>query len=274
MEEKQVLDSDDYRFGFGKNWSKFLEQFNEERLAEGVLSLQKKLGVDSLKGKTFLDIGCGSGLFSLSAYKLGAKVTSFDYDQNSVNCAKKLKDLYLKEDQDWEVRQASVLDKEFIDQLPEFDVVYSWGVLHHTGHMWLAIENAMKPVKKGGLFFIAIYNDQRLVSKLWYYIKKLYNTNLLFKILLVPPYFLWYFCGAFVIDILQLKNPVNRHTGYRKRRGMMITTDLFDWLGGYPFEVAAPEEIFDFVTEKGYRLVGLKTVYGKNGCNEFVFLKE
>ncbi len=54
---------------------------------------------------------------------------------------------------------------------------------------------------------------------------------------------------------------------------MSYFTDLLDWLGGYPFEVARPEDIFDFFRARGFEMVKLRTVGGGLGNNEFVFVR-
>ncbi|MCV4783446.1 methyltransferase domain-containing protein, partial [Escherichia coli] len=120
-------------FEFGKNWAKFLQHLDEERINRAVMSLQSMLGVESLIGKTFLDIGSGSGLFSLAARKLGASVLSVDYDPQCVACTQKLKDTYFPEDNDWKILYGSILDQNLVQSFGQFDIVYSWGVLHHTG---------------------------------------------------------------------------------------------------------------------------------------------
>jgi 2-polyprenyl-6-hydroxyphenyl methylase/3-demethylubiquinone-9 3-methyltransferase len=147
------------KFSFGKNWENFIKNYlNNERIDEAKKALTNFLGINSFNGKTFLDIGCGSGLHSFAAYKLKAKkIVSFDIDPFSVECTK----YFFKiagEPKNWKIYQGSILDKKFIQKLGKFDIVYSWGVLHHTGDMWNAIKNAASLVKKNGLFYIAIYN--------------------------------------------------------------------------------------------------------------------
>src|ERR1035438_5515350 len=130
------------RFAFGENWWRFLSILDERRIAQAEDSLRGMLGVSDLQGKTFLDIGCGSGLFSLAARRLGACVHCFDYDPQSVACAQELRRRYFPEDTDWRIEEGSALDGNYLAGLGSFDVVYSWGVLHHTGAMWQALDNA------------------------------------------------------------------------------------------------------------------------------------
>lgn len=165
------------RFQFGKNWSRFLEHLNDERILEAEKSLKEKLDCENLNGKIFLDIGSGSGLFSLAAYRLGAKVFSFDYDQDSVNCTKYLQEKYAKGNDRWNVEQGSVLNKEFLKKFSKVDILYSWGVLHHTGHMYQAFENVADMVNNSGILFISIYNDQGSASNVWKKIKAAYSKN-------------------------------------------------------------------------------------------------
>jgi 2-polyprenyl-6-hydroxyphenyl methylase/3-demethylubiquinone-9 3-methyltransferase len=81
----------DEPFAFGKNWREFVEKhLTAERVAEAQESLRKFTRGYDFHGKTFLDIGCGSGLFSLCAHRLGAQVTSFDVDKDSVGCCEYL----------------------------------------------------------------------------------------------------------------------------------------------------------------------------------------
>ena len=162
------------QFEFGANWEVFIESISEERIAAAELSLGRMLGSVSVDGISFLDIGSGSGLFSLAAHRLGALVHSFDRDSLSVACTKKLYELYASNDSKWTVEEGSILDSDYLNNLGQFDVVYSWGVLHHTGDMWSALENAARLTAAGGHLFIALYNDQGRASKRWTLIKKVY----------------------------------------------------------------------------------------------------
>jgi 2-polyprenyl-6-hydroxyphenyl methylase/3-demethylubiquinone-9 3-methyltransferase len=263
------------RFAFGENWARFLEHLDEGRILEAEKSLQSKLGCQDLKGLTFLDIGSGSGLFSLAAHRLGAKVLSFDYDQDSINCTKYLKDKYASKNQEWSVEQGSVLNQEFLRKFGLVDIVYSWGVLHHTGHMYQAFENVANLVKDGGRLFISIYNDQGRTSECWKWIKEKYNRGGCITRFCLTLYVLLRSWGiTFIKDLLRSGNPFKTWCKYgENNRGMSAWYDIVDWVGGYPFEVAKPEEVFQFFRGKGFVLEKLQTCAGGLGCNEFVFIK-
>src|ERR1700752_513389 len=264
------------RFEFGQNWSQFLPIIDEERIQQAEQSLREMLEVDSLSGKTFLDIGSGSGLFSLAARRLGARVHSFDFYPKSVFCTTELRKNYFRDDDSWKVQEASVLDAEFMKSLGQYDVVYSWGVLHHTGDLWTAMEHAQQRVAPEGKLFIALYNDTGSQSARWYWIKKTYNG--LPGILKSPFAAVVWLPNELKLlakSVLTL-NPklyTDSWTQYRQNRGMTKWRDIIDWVGGYPYEVSTPDEVFDFGRERGFLLTKLKCGRVGLGCNEFVFVK-
>jgi 2-polyprenyl-6-hydroxyphenyl methylase/3-demethylubiquinone-9 3-methyltransferase len=272
LTEQQVVQTE-RRFRFGENWRRFLSVLNDERIAEAEKSLCEMLAVDSLRGKSFLDIGSGSGLFSLAARRLGARVHSFDYDPQSVACTEELRRRYFADDTEWSIERGSVLDTDYIKRLGQFDIVYSWGVLHHTGAMWRALENAQVPVAEGGRLFIAIYNDQEGRSRLWLRVKRFYCSSAVGRIIVLALFIPCFIIGGLAKDLLRGRNPVRRYSEYKKSRGMSIVHDWIDWLGGYPFEVARPEEIFSFYRERGFTLDKLVTCGGGLGNNQFVFTR-
>jgi 2-polyprenyl-6-hydroxyphenyl methylase/3-demethylubiquinone-9 3-methyltransferase len=226
--------------------------------------------VDSLARKTFVDVGSGSGLFSLAARSLGAKVYSFDFDPSSVWCTRELRRRYHPEDGDWTVEQGSALDSDYVHKLGKFDLVYSWGVLHHTGDMWKGLDLVADLVKPGGMLFIALYNDQGRKSRLWTKVKKAYcRLPRPLKPFILLPSALVMWGPRTLLDCLTLK-PFASWRHYYRRRGMSPWRDIVDWVGGYPFETAKPETIFEFYRKKGFVLQRMKTTPSL-GNNEFVF---
>jgi SAM-dependent methyltransferase len=273
MDQHAVEVEQGQRFEFGANWAWFLDALNDRRIEQAEQSLGEMLGVKSLAGASFLDIGSGSGLFSLAARRMGARVHSFDYDPKSVGCTQELRRRYFPDDSNWVVERGSALDEAYVRSLGTFDVVYSWGVLHHTGSMWEALGNAALPTKVGGKLFIAIYNDQGTASRRWTKVKKLYNElPSALRFLVVWPSFLVLNWRSLVKDLLRGR-PFQTIRDYGKERGMSFSRDLIDWVGGYPFEVASPEQIFDFYRVRGFSLTRMKTCGGSLGCNELVFEK-
>lgn len=262
------------RFEFGRNWGRFLRRMNQARIDESMRAVRTILRVDDLAGQSLLDIGCGSGLSSQAARRLGARVVSFDFDPSSVACTRELRRRDGAGDEDWRVLQGSVLDQAFLESLGQFDVVYSWGVLHHTGSMWTAIDNAQRRVKAGGRLCIAIYNDQGRWSRFWLRIKRLYNwlpRGLRWTVTIPALIRAW---GPTMVRDLWHCRSLHTWRDYAGNRGMSPWHDLLDWIGGLPFEVAGPDAIFHFLDARGFRLVYLKTCAGGIGCNEFTFVKQ
>ena len=263
------------RFEFGKNWLSFAQRLNETRVNEATTALANFLGVQDLKGKTFLDIGSGSGLSSLAAYRLGAQVHSMDIDNDAITCTTEVRERCAPGDARWLISQGSVLEANTLPK-QNWDVVYSWGVLHHTGSMWKALENAAAMVSPGGKLFIAIYNDQHWVSRIWLRVKKAYCA--------LPKALRWTVLGPacavlwgprLLIDTFSHGNPLKTWNEYSQhsQRGMSPWHDVVDWVGGLPFEVASPEAIFDFHSDLGFDLIKMSTCGGGLGCNQFVFEK-
>lgn len=269
--DNEKINMTEERFAFGKNWQRYLKGVGDEELSAAKRSLTVALDGLDLARASFLDIGSGSGLFSRAAHELGfARVVSFDYDGDSVAATRAMQQATNATDEQWRVLQGSVLDANFMQGLGTHDIVYSWGVLHHTGGMWQAVDNAARTVKPGGALFIALYNDQGWISHYWQVVKRAYvRTPSFIRFLMLLVFWAYFGVGLFIADLLRLRNPLRRHTG--DARGMKFFTDVIDWVGGYPFEVATPCQVEAHLCKQGFSLAWQRLVGRRHGCNEFLF---
>jgi SAM-dependent methyltransferase len=254
------------RFQFGENWTRFLSVVDEDRIAQAAARLSEMLG--DIRGKSFLDVGSGSGIHSLAALRLGAsRVLSFDYDSKSVACTAELKRRFAPM-ADWRVEPGSALDEGYLRSLGQFDIVYAWGVLHHTGAMWKSFDLVTIPAAH--TLLVAVYNDEGRKSRLWLILKKLYSRSPLpLKKVLEVVTFMLTWGKAFVF---KPRTAFKNWSTYSKQRGMSPWRDVVDWAGGYPCEFANAGEVFAFFRQRGFTLEGLKTVQGL-GLNELLFTR-
>ena len=258
------------RFRFGKNWTGFLSTLDDDRIIEAEQSLKRMLCVENLENKSFIDIGSGSGLFSLAARRLGASVHSIDFDTESVKCTKTLRSRYYNDDDSWQIEEGSILDDTLVARVGEFDFVYSWGVLHHTGDLWHACENAGNLVRPYGSLFIAIYNDRNFLSRFWLRIKRTYCSGFFGKTLMLCIFVPKAFFRTLFRSLYHQQNLFRKH---KRNRGMSIVHDWIDWIGGLPYEYATVEEICHFFWKRGFTLTNLTTT-NDLGCNQFVFTRD
>jgi SAM-dependent methyltransferase len=260
----------DLRYSFGKNWAEYIRKnFGDEVIERSRGHLAGFLRLDSLKGLTFLDIGCGSGLHSLAAYRMGAeRIISFDLDEDSVITTDQVRH-YAGDPGNWTLLQGSVLDKEFMEKLPKADIVYSWGVLHHTGDMWTAVRNAAIPMKPDGLLYIALYSSEMYIDpppQYWIELKRRYNLSGRVRRRIME----WRYVLRFYF-LPALKAGRNPFARIFNSRGMTLWTDAKDWLGGYPMDFAGLQQTQTFCErELGLSLVNVKT---GEGNTEYLFCR-
>lgn len=271
MSEKADLTAHESHFAFGKNWASYARLVTESQIAEAVNGLRRLVG-PSLEGKRFLDIGCGSGLHALAALRLGAgEVVAIDVDPDSVATARSMLQSHAP-GRHWQVLEKSVFDATAAE-LGTFDVVYSWGVLHHTGDMMRAIRMAAALVRPGGSFVFALYRRTKLCW-FWKREKKWYAGAGRAGQAAARTAFILFFRTVMRLQGRSFKEYV---TGYCGTRGMDFHHDVHDWLGGWPYESISPDEVHALMRTldmKGVRefvqprmLTGL---FG-SGCDEYVY---
>ena len=258
-------------YAFGENWADYAREIDDSRIIEAEAGLKKLFGEDGLSGKTFLDVGCGSGIHSLAALRLGCdRVLALDIDPVSVVTVRTILQSGW-EGTNWDCRELNVFDLS-PDSLGRFDVVYSWGVLHHTGAMWEAVEKVADMVRPGGLFAIALYHKNALTG--FWTAEKRVNKSL-------PPALRalvrWAYISVWRLEFLVRGRDFGGFVAeYKQRRGMSFYNDVDDWLGGYPYESTTPAEVDARLTALGFQPVRAFTnppglgLWGA-GNDEFVY---
>jgi 2-polyprenyl-6-hydroxyphenyl methylase/3-demethylubiquinone-9 3-methyltransferase len=254
-------------FSFGENWKKYLARFDEDRLAHAERSLVDFNKLPRLDEFDFLDVGSGSGLSSLAALRLGARqVVSVDIDPHSIDCTRQLRGRFQIPETRWQIVRGSVLDVPFMQSLGRFSYVHSWGVLQFTGAMWQALANLMEhSVAENGLLHVAVYNEHP-TSKYWLQIKRLCNRSPRFW----SPLIKWsYISALFGKMTITGRSPWRFLREYKSRRGMDFYRDIDDWIGGLPYEYASPAKTVDFIADRNFSILRIRTV-DSPGCNEFL----
>lgn len=272
-----IMNDNNMRYGFGKNWASFIDKdFNAARLDLARRHLLGFLKLKEMNGLTFVDIGCGSGLHSLAAFQAGAeKIVSIDYDDESVKTTRHLHE-QAGSPENWMILNGSVLDIDFMRTLGRFDIVYSWGVLHHTGEMWRAMDNVAGLMKDDGLLYISLYTSDVFIvpsPEFWLNVKRLYNkSGDTVKTMMELAYASVFAPGAL---FHHLKKVLTKEDAEVRTRGMAFWTDVRDWLGGWPMEFARISEVKQFyITDRSMELLNIHAgeatteyLFGKKGYN-------
>jgi len=257
-------------FSFGKNWQSFAQTMSYERLDYAKQGITRLIPQKELVGKFVCDVGSGSGLHAMAFLSLGVeRVDCFDKDQVSVETSRKL--LANSTYKSWKVFQADVL-QDLPSLQYKYDIVYSWGVLHHTGNLVRAVENASKFCANQGLFVVALYR-RTLLCQFWKIEKSIYSK---LPRVMRTMFDLSYAFALLLALTIRGRNPYRYVISYREKRGMRFLVDVRDWLGGYPYESIRMKALLEIVIPLGFQLeksfvskqrVG---IFG-SGCNEYVF---
>jgi 2-polyprenyl-3-methyl-5-hydroxy-6-metoxy-1,4-benzoquinol methylase len=258
-------------FAFGKNWAAYAALIDEPQIEEATKGLLKLVPADEFKGRSFLDIGCGSGLHALAATKLGvSRIMAVDIDPDSVATSNAvLTSNNVKTP--WQTEIMSVFDLDPKRQ-GTFDIVYSWGVLHHTGNMWEALDKAASMVAPNGLLAIALYRKTHM-DLFWKLEKRVYaHAPKIVQNVIRAAYI-----AAFQLGKIATGGSFREYvTNYKSTRGMDFYHDVHDWLGGYPYETTLAPEVETRLASLGFKAERVFArpisvgIFG-SGCDEYVY---
>jgi 2-polyprenyl-3-methyl-5-hydroxy-6-metoxy-1,4-benzoquinol methylase len=262
------------QFDFGQNWSEFSDNAaTQERVAQARAQFASLMGDIELNGRSFLDIGFGQGFSLLSALALGARVAGCDINPKCHEVIDRNRALFPEVGTGTILLHVgSILDAAAVAALRGmpgsegrgFDVVHSWGVLHHTGDLRRALTNAGSLVRPGGHFVVAIYN-RHWSSRPWHTVKVLYVRS---------PGWLQRTLVALLYPVIWLaKLAVTRRNPASMDRGMDFYYNVVDWVGGYPYEYASITEMEEICRPMGFSLVRSIAANVPTGCNELIFRK-
>ena len=258
-------------FRFGENWQSFAQGVDETRIAKATADLATLVPANEMKGKSFLDVGCGSGLSMLAALRLGAAhVRGYDIDPDSVEAARSLLSHYATQGK-WDVSVCSAFDLG-TNNIQKYGVVHSWGVLHHTGDMWRATEACAALVGPGGLFVLALYHKTPFCG-MWRVEKRIYAHSPKS----VQTAIRSIYSGLYTLRVWASGQSFKAHTArYQELRGMDWEHNAHDWLGGYPYESTLPDEVARRIAVYGLKMervyehcAGAIGLFG-TGCDEYV----
>ncbi len=261
------------RFEFGQNWTRFLATVNDARVLRAEASLKAMLGLDTLAGLTFLDIGCGSGLFSLAARRLGADRT-FVRLRSAVGSLQPQAEGALPSRRRRLAHRVGIGPRCRLSRKPSpFRHRLLLGCPSpHRCHVAGARACAASRAANGKLF-IAIYNDMGSQSIRWRQLKRLYAklpaaVQPLYACAVSAPEEAKGFLRA--VPSGRPQDYVATWTKYERNRGMSRWRDIIDWVGGYPYEFAKPDAICSFFIDRGFALDKM-CIGGGLGCSEYVF---
>lgn len=209
------------------------------------------------RGKTVLDVGCGSGRWTYAMASLGARVVAVDFSEAAVQITSEVTERMDGGAGEVTVIQASLFHLPF--ESAQFDFVVSWGVLHHTYDTAAAFRRIAPLVRPGGLFYVMVYERRNPV--------KVAGTELLRRVLRkLSPERRYRACGGLVIKNRLLFQLVRGVIACVPARDLSETLDaqtaqfgLYDWYSPRYNHLHRVEEIRGWFKEAGYEDLCLTT---------------
>ncbi len=238
--------------GFYKDhWTKYPLEL------QGALKHIQELFPEGVKCKRVLDGGSGSGMISVAFAVMGADVTGVDVTPKCVENGCKNADLFGVQ---CRFLKRNLLSLDLCGET--FDIIYNWGVLHHTQDARKSFTNLAKHLKPGGEMIVAVYL-KTVLSGFWNFLRIFYQESpQVFKTLFLNT-------GSIFLNGVDYFN----NLFFNKERYMMRGTNnkeiLNDWFGVPYRTFHTYEEVFEWFRENGleYQLVNSATGRFKSTSN-------
>jgi ubiquinone/menaquinone biosynthesis C-methylase UbiE len=213
---------------------------------------------DEVKGKSVLDAGCGTGIFSIIFANNGAaRVKGIDISEGSLETGRSLKEKFGLEN--IEFVKEDMLRLPFKDE--EFDIVWAWGTVHHTTDPLAAITELMRVLKRGGSLFLAVYKRTRLT----------FIHEIIRRTLVRTPRRMWTFLSKVMAFFLA---PVVFFFKKREksRKGEKLEELILDWYFVPIRHYYRPKEIQTFLEDRGFVIEKHLAASGRfDSSSNFIF---
>ena len=223
---------------------------------QGVIQHLTELFPEGVKGKKVLDAGSGSGMVSIAFAVMGASVTGVDITSKCIENGRKRAKAFGVE------CRFVQSDLTMLDLHEDFDIIYSWGVLHHTADAKASFFRLVEHLRPGGEIIIAVYL-RTAFSSFWNFSRVFYQSSPGFA------------KTAFRRSASVLLNGYDavRKALMKKERYMLRGTSneelVNDWFGVPHRTFHTYTEVYEWFREKGldYRLVNPATGRFKSTSN-------
>lgn len=154
-DQEQTKDSFDYQWKELTSGDLLLGGARFDQAAQQMVSDYADHPKDWFKGKDVVDVGCGNGRWSHTLCAMGARVTAIEISAHALESVNRLCGAF----DSFTSQSVDLLQP--IDLGRQFDLVWCYGVLHHTGDTRRAFDNVVPLVKRGGSIFLMIYGEPR-----------------------------------------------------------------------------------------------------------------
>ena len=234
-------------------WTEYLPEYNASETHWKIF-----YSPQDIEGKSVLDAGCGTGIFSIIFARNGAaSVLGIDISEGSLETAKALKTKFDLENASFQ--KQDMLDLPFADE--SFDIVWAWGTVHHTTDPFKAMSELIRVLRAEGSILLAVYTRTRVT----------FLHEIIRKALVRTPRKTWKALSKILALVL---SPVVYFFKKREksRKGEKLEELIMDWYFVPIRHYYYPEEIKVFLEEQGFTIEKYLPASGRfNSTSNFIY---